>query len=126
MYEHDASYDQFITLGAKKYAFIENGKLGITVSGVSKKKGAAELQELGGLKAFTPETIFRKSAGLEAKYNDVTGGYYIQREGKDIYVSSNVYLHPGEYTLGITGDYLRILRNPKIYLDLIGKGLTAE
>lgn len=126
VYEHDASYDQFITLGAKKYAFVENGKLGITVSGVSKKKGAAELQELGGLKAFTPETVFRKSAGLEAKYNDVTGGYYIQREGKDIYVSSNVYLHPGEYTLGITGDYLRILRNPKIYLELIGKGLTAE
>lgn len=34
---------EFKTLGAKKYGFIENGELNLTVAGVSKKYGAKEL-----------------------------------------------------------------------------------
>ena len=43
--EPDGDYRSFITLGAKKYAYIgsEDGKLHITVAGVNKKAGAQEM-----------------------------------------------------------------------------------
>lgn len=48
VYEFEGSYKQFRTLGAKKYAYVtEDDKLHITIAGVGKSKGAAELAEKG-------------------------------------------------------------------------------
>lgn len=113
--EHDAEYDRFITLGAKKYAFEENGKIGITVAGVSKKIGAAELEEAGGLEAFKEGLIFRKAGGTESKYNDDPEIKHIIREGRKIEISSNLYISDSMYTLGITGEYKRILDYAEIW-----------
>lgn len=107
--EYDAHYDRYITLGAKKYAFEENGKIGITVAGVSKKIGAAELEEAGGLEAFREGLVFRKAGGTEAIYNDDPEIRYIEREGHKIEISSNLYIRDSSYTLGITGEYKRLL-----------------
>lgn len=107
--EHDAEYDQFVTLGAKKYAFIENGKIGITVAGVAKKKGAEELAESGGLEAFKEGFIFRKAGGTESVYNDDPEIKSIIREGRKIELSSNLYITDSQYTLGTTGEYKRLL-----------------
>ena len=107
--EHDAEYSRFITLGAKKYAFEENGKIGITVAGVSKKIGAQELKEKGGLESFREGLIFEKAGGTEAKYNDNPGIKSIMREGRKIEISSNLYISDSQYTLGVTGEYKRLL-----------------
>lgn len=107
--EHDAEYDRFITLGAKKYAFEEAGKIGITVAGVGKKAGAEELKEAGGLEAFKEGLTFRKAGGTEAKYNDDPEIKSIIREGRKIEISSNLYISDSQYTLGITGEYRRLL-----------------
>ena len=37
VFEYEGTYDQFITQGAKRYAYVIDGKMGVTVSGVSKK-----------------------------------------------------------------------------------------
>lgn len=37
VWDHDAHYEKFKTLGAKRYMVYEDGKLNITVSGVNKK-----------------------------------------------------------------------------------------
>lgn len=117
--EEDGEYDQFATLGAKKYAYVENGKIGITIAGVSKKKGAEELKEAGGLKAFREGMVFRKAGGTESKYNDHPEVDYIEREGKQIRITSNVYISESEYTLGITGEYRQILYHANIWRDML-------
>ena len=38
IFEKDAFYDEFITQGAKKYAYKKDGKISITVSGIPKKR----------------------------------------------------------------------------------------
>lgn len=117
--EEDGKYDEFITLGAKKYAFVENGKLGITIAGVNKKKGAEELAAAGGLKAFKEGFVFRKAGGTESKYNDNPEVKEIIREGKPIRITSNVYISESEYTLGITGEYRRIIERANIWRDML-------
>lgn len=107
--EHDAHYDRFITLGAKKYAFEENGHIGITVAGVSKKKGAAELAEAGGLEAFKEGLVFNKAGGTDSRYNDDPDIKYIEREGHRLEISANIYITDSMYTLGVTGEYRRLL-----------------
>ena len=117
--EADGVYDQFVTMGAKKYAYMEAGKIGITVAGVNKKLGAIELTEAGGLKKFKEGFIFRKAGGAESKYNDKPVIKQIMREGRPVAITSNVYICNSEYTLGVTGDYRRILENAKIWRDML-------
>ena len=117
--EPDGEYDEFITLGAKKYAFSEHGKIGITVAGVNKKKGAEELTAAGGLKRFKEGFVFRKAGGTESKYNDHPEIEYINREGHDLKITANVYISDSEYTLGITGEYRRIIERANIWRDML-------
>lgn len=110
VWEYDAGYSRFCSWGAKKYAYtFEDGSLGVTIAGVNKTKGAAELAAHGGLSAFKPGFIFRTSAGTESIYNDTPDIKYITREGRRIPITSNLYMYDSEYTLGITGEYMRIL-----------------
>lgn len=111
VYEQERTYMQFKTLGAKKYAYVyDDGKLGITVSGVDKKKGAKELAKAGGLKAFEPGFVFVEGGGTEAIYNDVPEVTEVQRLRGKLAITRNVTLKDSTYTLGITGEYERLLR----------------
>ena len=104
VYEHDADYRRFVTLGAKKYAYEDqSGKLHITISGVS-KGGAAEL---GKIENFQEGFIFRKSAGQEAAYNDEWSDP-VEIDGHLLPISPNIYLSESEYTLGLTLEYKRL------------------
>ena len=106
----DFAYRTFKTLGAKKYVFTdEDGKVGVTIAGVNKKKGAEELASRGGVTAFRPGFVFRTAGGLESVYNDNPPMSELIREGRSVPITSNVYMRDSEYTVGITGDYMRIL-----------------
>lgn len=120
VYENDGTYKRFVTMGAKKYAYeYPDGTIGITVAGVGKSKGSAELAKAGGLERFKTGFVFRDAGGTESLYNDIPAGEKIKitREGKQIDVISNVYISESEYTLGVTAEYLRILDNSKIWRD---------
>ena len=120
LYDNEGTYKQFITLGAKKYAYVDqDDKLHITVAGAGKKKGAAELARKGGIKAFKEGFTFIDAGGTESVYNDIREPYCIQRDGHELEITSNVLIRPSTYTLGITGEYKRILSNPAIWLDLL-------
>lgn len=102
VFEHDAYYKRFVTLGAKKYAYEdENGELYITISGVS-KDGA---KELGCIENFKEGFVFRENGGMEAIYNDQWMEEPLHIDGHELPVSPNIYLYEGEYTLGLTSDY---------------------
>lgn len=117
VYEHDATYKRFCTLGAKKYAYEDqNGKLHITIAGVS-KGGAAEL---GKLENFQDGFVFHESGGMEAVYNDQWGEPIII-DGHKLSIPPNIYLSNGEYTLGLTLEYKRLFHLTQEELDKIMK-----
>lgn len=112
------AYRYFKTLGAKKYAYIEREGEGVhcTIAGVNKKKGGAELDKLGGLSAFYEGTIFREAGGTEAVYNDSPQMDEVEIDGHILPITANIAILPSEYTLGITGEYERIIKYSKKYL----------
>ena len=120
VYENEGTYKRFITMGAKKYAYEDaSGELHITVAGVSKYKGAAELARRGGLEAFKEGFVWYDAGGLESVYNDDPEIKEVNIDGHKLQIISNVLLRPSTYTLGITGEYARILENPVIWLALM-------
>jgi len=112
------AYRYFKTLGAKKYAYVEREGEGVhcTIAGVNKKLGGKELDENGGLSAFEEGFVFRKAGGTQAVYNDNPVIKEINIEGHTLPITSNVAILPSEYTLGITGEYERIIKYSKSYL----------
>lgn len=101
-------YNQFKTLGAKKYAFTKQGKLGITVAGLSKKEGAKELAKKGGIKKFENGAVFNNS-GRSSVYFNNEEIHTIIVEGVEIETASNIAIVETTYTLGITDTMLDII-----------------
>ena len=111
------TYKRFCTLGAKKYAYEDqDGKLHITIAGVS-KGGAAEL---GKLENFKDGFVFHESGGMEAVYND-QWGKPIVIDGHELSIPPNIYLSNGEYTLGLTLEYKRLFHLTQEEFDKIMK-----
>lgn len=108
IFDKEKGYDEFITLGAKKYAFLQNGKLGITVSGLSKKKGAEELAKKGGLRRFQRNEVFYNSGRTIAQYNSAEV-HDITVNGCTFSTASNLAIVDTTYTLGITDTMLDII-----------------
>lgn len=94
-------YKQFVTLGAKKYAYVDNDGLHITIAGVKKKEGAKELADIRRFK----EGFTFKNAGQTACYND-EDIHYITLKGCKILTASNVALYDTTYTLNPPDDWL--------------------
>lgn len=118
VFEQESTTD-FITLGAKKYAYrYPDGKLIITVAGVNKKKGGEELARHGGLEAFRNGFIFTDAGGLESIYNDDPGSRWIQIDGHEWEIGPNIYLKPSTYTLGQTAEYMELLKDPVLFTTL--------
>ena len=120
LYDYEGTYKRFITMGAKKYAYEDSdGQLHITVAGCGKSKGAKELAERGGLEAFQEGFTFYKAGGTESVYNDIRDPFKVNIDGHSLLISSNVMIKESTYTLGVTGEYKRILSHPAIWLDLM-------
>lgn len=116
LYDNEGTYKQFITMGAKKYAYTDDhDKLHITIAGVAKSKGAIEM---GCIENFKEGFTFHAAGGTESVYNDAPEIGEIEREGHKLKITSNVLIRDSTYTLGITGEYRRILNHPAIWLAL--------
>lgn len=101
-------YDEFITLGAKKYAYKINGKIGVTVSGLEKRKGAEELERGNGLKDFKNGKVFIDSGRTVAYFNNMPI-HKIKVKNVEIETASNIAIVDTTYTLGITDTMLDII-----------------
>lgn len=112
-------YHLFKTLGAKKYAYVKKpgGKTSVTIAGVNKRKGGAELDKHGGLPAFREGFIFQEAGGTQSVYNDDPEISEMQIDGHTLRITSNVAILPSTYRVGITGEYERIITFWKSYLD---------
>lgn len=114
VYEYEGQYEQFRTMGAKKYCYVVDGKLHATIAGVSKKDGGAELEKAGGIEAFKSGFVFYDAGGTESVYNDDPDMMYTMPNGEQIVITSNVVIRDSTYTLGLSAEYERLLN---YYLD---------
>lgn len=90
-YEHDDSYKKFKYLGAKRYAYEQDGEIHITVSGVNKSKGALQLKSLD---EFDYKLVFdfEHTGKLLMRYNENIPQGIIWNKGKyDEYKSNFKY-----------------------------------
>ena len=110
----DHLYEEFKTLGAKKYVYIQDGHVNSTIAGVGKKIGSSFFKKHG-LDAFAIGTRITDSGHLTAYYND-EAIHYIEVNGCRMLTASNVALVNNSYTIGVTDEYL----------DLLEKALANE
>ena len=102
------------------------GHLHVTIAGVDKKLGGAELAKKGGIDALQDGFVFREAGGLCAKYNDFPATTEYKVDGHWLQITSNCYLCQSEYTLGTLELYKRILYMSKIDLDRIARVMYNE
>lgn len=123
--KYTPEYYQFITLGAKKYAYDEYKSdgttvFGITISGVRHKEGVDAIKQI---ENFKPNFKIKDSGGQNATYYDsdiLTKGKIVDYTGKsgDYEFYSFVCLTHREYEIGITSkqmlDYTGLRATPEI------------
>lgn len=107
VWENEGIYDEFKTLGSKKYITKKNGKIESTIAGVSKKAGQKYFTEHG-LESFDIGTCIEESGHLIAYYNE-DNVHMVTYDGVTFKTASNVALIDGTYTIGVTNEYLDLL-----------------
>lgn len=126
VFENEEPYDNFITLGAKKYAYEKHGVLGITCAGVSTKKlpveqqteriktyAAKELQSLDNFQSGFEFTLAGKNIVV---YHDHMPEYR-EIDGHTILVPGNAAILDGEYTISIAKAYADYLTQINYLLE---------
>lgn len=110
VWEYEGVYEEFKTLGAKRYIVKFPGKPGYktTIAGVAKKAGERYFTEHG-IDAFQDGCVIDNAGHVVAYYND-DEIHEIEINGRKIETASNVALADENYTLGITGEYADVLR----------------
>ena len=121
LWENDGTYEEFITLGAKRYAYRENGELHITVSGVNKKSGVNALKN--DINNFSNNLLFNYDdcGKLVMTYLNDMSSITLQ----DGYTSNYKYginARPTTYKMSLTDDYIDLIDtiNDKPHLKILG------
>lgn len=113
--------EKFKTFGAKKYIYGSDDHFKITISGVPKKAGAAQIDEA--VKAGKLANPFEVGKGfvfhgikLTSCYNDYMKPKIYDTGNGIVKYGSNVALYPTPYTLGLTYEYELLLEE---YSDIM-------
>lgn len=111
VYEFEGTYKRFETLGAKSYVYEDDsGDLHITIAGVPKKAGAAELTRMGGFDAYAVGTVFHDGV-TETHYNDERQFKRMTVEGHVIELTSDLIIRDSFHKIGFASDYKILLEN---------------
>ena len=119
-WDNDGNYQQFKTLGAKKYAYTKKKKgktvFEVTVSGMGKESGAKAIEKMSEKNGTSPLEEF--SIGNE--FHDVgrTISWFNDEKPHEIAVNgctfttaSNIGITDTTYTLGVTREYWDIIKD---------------
>lgn len=111
-WDNDGNYIRFKTLGAKKYCYEKLNKKGekvfeITVSGMSKKKGA---ERVGTMENFQIGKTYHDIGRTTSWYNDKEI-HKITVDGVTFTTASNIGILDTSYTLGVTMEYLELIED---------------
>lgn len=114
LFEVDGHYDNFKTLGAKRYAVEKDGEFKITVAGLA-KRAASYIKEIGGMKAFVDGLTVpaEKSGRLTHTYSEETARNLItDYTGNTCEMEQHGFIHlePSPYVLTVSDDYTRFVQ----------------
>lgn len=127
IFEYEGKYDRFITCGAKRYAYEQDGHMNITVAGVTKEVNEETgvpfaVEELGKLENFREGMKWEKAGGIAAVYNDNDDFMYTDPDsGRQVYIGKNVALVPSTYEMTYAKDYRRLLTELDLYGEYLDK-----
>lgn len=106
LWDFEGVYPEFKTIGAKKYAYIDDyGKLHTTISGMNKKLTPLEMGNLHNLKTGR---VFHNVAHKTSWYNDMEP-FSLEVDNTSFITASNIALLETPYELGITNEYWGLL-----------------
>lgn len=109
-WDNDCNYLRYKTLGSKKYCYekMKKGKkvFEITVSGMSKKKGA---ERVGNIDNFEIGKTYRDVGRTTSWYNDEKP-HKITINGDTFTSASNIGILDTTYTLGVTNEYWELIK----------------
>ena len=105
-WDNEGRYEQFKTLGAKKYVYTQEGELHL---GLDKEKGANYLKSIGGVPAFKKGVVFHDSGRTASYYNFTDKITTMSRDEYTWQNGSNIAIVDETYTLGITDSMLSII-----------------
>ena len=122
IFDYEGVYDSFKTLGAKKYCYVKNGKLEMTVSGV--RKGA--VSQLKSIEEFKDGFMFdveHAKKTLMSYEDDMQPIVWNKGQYDEFY---SIYKHgicalPTTYSLGMTEDFeefVTMLQNGRIETEI--------
>lgn len=123
LFEDDGHYTEFITQGAKRYAYRVGDKLGITVAGVSTKINedtgiSFAVEELKSIRRFKIGMTWKKAGGTISVYNDGDNFDYTDPEsGRVVHITKNVAIVPTTYVMTHSKDYRLLLNEIQLYGD---------
>lgn len=110
VWEYEGEYKRFVTYGAKKYAYGDkDGKLHVTVAGLSKQGGEDYYKSIDN---FVPDTTV--PAGISGRMTAVIRDepiHTINVEGVEIETASSLSLYETTYTLSPSNDWEWLLKN---------------
>lgn len=114
LFEVDGHYDNFKTLGAKRYAVEKDGQFKITVAGLS-KRAASYIKEIGAMEAFVDGLTVpaEKSGRLTHTYSEETARNLItDYMGNTCKMEQRGFIHlePSPYVLTLSDDYTRFVQ----------------
>ena len=114
LFEVDGHYDNFKTLGAKRYAVKKNGQFKITVAGLS--KGAASyIKEIGAMEAFVDGLTVpaEKSGRLTHTYSEGTAHNLVTDylgNTCEMEQVGFIHLEPSSYVLTVSDEYTNFVQ----------------
>jgi len=116
IWDYEGKYEEFKTLGAKKYCFTKYNKkqeliFGTTVSGMSKKLGAIAI---GNIDNFQIGKTFHDVGRTTSWYNE-SDINTITVDGATFTTASNIGILESTYKLGVTNEYFEIINH---YVDI--------
>lgn len=110
-YENKNFGVRFETLGAKSYIYEDRkGQMHITIAGIPKEAGAAELVKMGGFNAYKIGTVFHDGV-TETRYDDARRYEIVDVDGHKVEVTSNLIIKDSFHQIGFAKDYKILLDN---------------
>ena len=103
-----------------------DGKMGVTVSGVSKKVNPETgipiaVEELKSLENFRDGMIWHESAGSLSVYNDDDNFYYKVDDERGVMITPNIAILPNTYQMGFSKDYTALLQDVVLYGEYVDR-----
>ena len=120
LFDFDGQYSEFVTLGAKKYAVREDGKLKITVAGVPKEGVKALKDDISNFEEgliFTPEHMKKLTHVYVDNLPPVEITDYLGNTAK-VNDKCGVALVPATYVLGQSSLKYTGTANERYYIDI--------